>query len=157
MKICRARVNPEARWLTQHRDCGSLPSNGGAKGSGAAILNTKIGRRDPPDRRARQIGPHYLTLGLSVNDFRGRRKISRLQEQLEIAATEDPKIQRYEAPQGRMPRAGGEFLPTVSLIAYTNLFLHTPLQSYPPHVGSHRQPRQSRRSSPRRRRERTGL
>ena len=76
----------------------------------------RSGGGTPPDRRARQIGPHYLTLGLSVNDCRRRRKTSRLQEQLKIAAREDPKIERYEAPQGRLPRAGGGFLPTVSLI-----------------------------------------
>jgi hypothetical protein len=48
MRSCRSRVDPEARWLTQHQDYGSLPYNGGARGTGAAILDTEIGRRDPP-------------------------------------------------------------------------------------------------------------
>ncbi len=121
----------------QTRSDEQLPRKGGA---GGLVANTVPGLRQspvqrgeprghaqlswtqrsrggtPPDRRAREIGPHFLTLGLPVNDCRGRRKISRLQEQLEIAATEDPKIQRYEAPHGLLPRAGGGFLPTVSLV-----------------------------------------
>ena len=48
MRSYRARVDPEARWLTQHRDYGSLPYNGGARVTWEAILDTEIGRRDPP-------------------------------------------------------------------------------------------------------------
>ena len=39
---------PETRGCSQHRDYDSLPHDGEARGTGAAILGTEIGRRDPP-------------------------------------------------------------------------------------------------------------
>ncbi len=40
--------DPETRGCSQHRDYDDLPHNGGAKGTGATIMGTYIGRRDPP-------------------------------------------------------------------------------------------------------------
>jgi hypothetical protein len=62
MRSCRARVDPEARWLIQHQNYGSLPYNGGAGGIGAAIMDTIIGRRDPP-------GPSSSTNRTTLHDL----------------------------------------------------------------------------------------
>jgi hypothetical protein len=70
MRSCRARVDPEARWLTQHRDYDSLPYNGGARGTSAPILGTEIGRRDPPGpssstNRTTLLDPGFVSQRLS--------------------------------------------------------------------------------------------
>ncbi len=70
MRSCRARVDPEARLLTQHLDYDSLPYNGGTKWTSAAILGTEIGRRDPPGpssstNRTTLPDPGFVSLRLS--------------------------------------------------------------------------------------------
>ena len=155
--IYRARVNTEARRLVGNIETPAVSRTiGGAWGQAKLPQTQRSEGGTPPDRRARHFKSFRLTLGLTIKyveaderqvDFTSNRKS--MQRRI-------LPIQCCQAPRGRLPRAGGRFYSTVSLIAQRILFLRTPSQSKPPQVELHRQLQRSRGWSPRRRSRRTG-
>ncbi len=141
---CKGVPRASGRW--RHRGFGGSPVPRGVWGQGPHASNAARDPYRPPDQAPQSSKPdpghRNDTSGCGEEKPKGRSRRG------DYTAREDCDDLRRRRPQGRLQGARGGFSPSGFPPSRSGTISYMHLQTYPPQVGSHRQPRQRRGSRP---------